>query len=99
MCASLISAAYFICLQYLAIAFAFLCSAYLVAFTGVPIVMTLASPARGKAALETAFREASVLDEAELRRLGDKYVPWPVKEAATCGVSTPTSSSPSPRRR
>jgi hypothetical protein len=90
------------CVQFLAVAFAFLCSAYLVAFTGVPIVMSLASPSRGKAALASAFHDVGVHDEAELRR-SEKYIPWPVMEAAVVGVATPTSTrsstSPSPRRR
>lgn len=88
-----------VCVQLAAVVFAFLCSAYLVAFTGVPLVLSvIASPDKDREAIESALKHGCVLDEAELRAGGRDYVSWSVKEAAAVEAMSPKSAGSNTRR-
>ncbi len=87
-------------LQVLCVVGAFVCSAYLVAFTGVPLVLSVvSSPEREKEAVESAFRDAAVYDETELRSSKDTYVSWAEKEAIARGLTTQTTARSTVKRR
>ena len=84
-----------------AVALTIACVSYLVAFAGVPLVLSvMSSPEKEKEAFESALRNANVMDEEELRALhAASYVPWSKKEAAavaqlTAGSSSPVKASP-----
>jgi hypothetical protein len=99
----------FACRQSLAVLAALLCTAFLVAFAGVPLVLpVLTDNGRKDAhAFEAALKHARVLDEGELRSgpTASSYVPWSEREAAAVqGASgkaaagaTPVGGEGSPR--
>lgn len=85
--------------DFLVVGVAFLLSAYLVAFCGVPIVASVSGKG-GKDGLATAFAEADVLDEAQLlKSRSASYVSWADKEAAVAKPAASGGSSNLRRRR